>query len=179
MKTLSTVLVSLGFMFGGTAVHADETSSFAEFTACQRPPPGSVAGACEIRNKRASGAMIDNWHSPYVIHKWWACLQDAQHLPSGGMRDAIFHTQFIAEWKREIDANLATLRTILSAKHREELDMEQKAWERALERWQSAQQTSPQPMGTMYLMFSAGSESGFYSDRAIELACRVEKFSRE
>lgn len=158
-------------------VIAGEASVFSKYSSCPRPPVGSVAGACEVRNKRAAKVLIDDTQSQYIIHKWWSCLQSAQHLPCGCSADAHFIGQFIFEWKQEIDANLASLRKLLSPRDRAALDEEQKAWERAVLRGQKSRDSSPRPFGSQYLVYSVIADERPYSERAIELACRVEKFS--
>lgn len=159
------------------AVTAGDASEFSKNSSCPRPPVGSVAGACEVRNKRAAKVLIDNTQSPYVIHKWWSCLQSAKHLPCGCNADAQFIRAFIFEWKQEIDANLASLRKLLSPRDHAALNDEQNAWERAVVRGQKSRDSSPQPFGSMYLIYSVIADEAPYSERAIELACRVEKFS--
>jgi len=158
-------------------VTAGEASEFSQYSSCPRPPVGSVTGACEVRNKRTAEVLIDNTQSPYVIHKWWSCLQSAQHLPCGCSADAQFIGAFIFEWKQEIDVNLASLRKLLSPRDRAALDEEQKAWERAVVRGQKSRDSSPRPFGSLYLIYSVIADEAPYSERAIELACRVEKFS--
>jgi hypothetical protein len=145
---------------------------FSEVSACKRPEPGAVEGACAVR---AYPEL--NIASPYAPLRWMACLQSELHLPSGGYGDAVFFTDLIPEWEKEIEANLLSLERILSGKDRKILKNEQQTWLDARKRAAIKHSKQSQPLGTMYLMFGAAAELSYPESRAIELACRIEKLT--
>jgi len=139
-------------------------------TECQRPMPGTVTGSCSVRR---FPELQDQ--SPFPLLRWASCVQAALHLPSGGYGDAIFFSNLASEFETEIEANLQTLDRVLSQKDRKSLKHEQHQWELARQRATDRRARNPLPNGTMYLMFGASTALSFPEDRAIELACRIEK----
>jgi hypothetical protein len=146
---------------------------FHSFGDCPRPPPGTVSGACEVRD---SGFKLTE-ESPFPFARWVTCLQRKLGLPSGGYGDAVFFSDLISEWEREIDANVRTLKEMLSRKDQAALEHEQTGWQIAREEALERNAARSHPEGTMYMAFAAVQAEAFPQARAIELACRVEKLS--
>ena len=160
-------LLAILLLVCGADVCASELLLVAE---CQRPSPGTVSGSCSVRQ---SPELTDQ--SPFPLLRWAACVQTALHLPSGGSADAIFFSGLAEEFETEIAANLKTLDQTLSKRDRKSLKHEQHQWEMARQRAASKRARNPLPDGTMYMMFGASTALSFPEDRAIELACRIEK----
>jgi len=166
----------LGLALGATlslASSAEETVDLqAKYApACSRPPPGMVQGSCEAR----TGLEVDK--SPYGLHKWITCLQEARHWGTGGMPDAIFFSELIPEWEKEIAVNLVALTPLLSKTDGKYLLIEQRTWERARERNVQKVQQGPRQLGSMYRVSESLLALGLPEQRALELACRIEKLS--
>lgn len=151
---------------------ATGAEDFSKISGCPRPEPGSVAGSCAVRKYPELTEK-----SPYAPLKWMACLQNALHLPSGGYGDAVFFSDLVPEWEKEIGANLRSLETVLSERDQKVLKEEQRAWEAARKMAAEKRAKEPSQEGTMYLMFGAAVEMSYPEDRAIELACRIEKLT--
>jgi hypothetical protein len=152
------------------AVFAANASDYMDVPACPRPAAGTTLGACAAR------AGVTNWESsPLPLHRWIACVQAQKQLPSGGYGDAVFFSYLVPEWEKEIAVNLRTLNDLLSSNDRRALDREQKEWTLARERARVRGSKRPLPEGTLYLALSAASALDIPSERAIELACRIEK----
>lgn len=170
--TRNICLIVYIFTFGWC--EATFASDFAAISECQRPEPGTVAGACAVR----SNPEIHE-QSPYPMLRWAACLQKSLRLPSGGSRDAIFFRDLASEYEIEIEANLKTLEKILTEKDRKALKHEQLRWVTAREQAGGKRAKEGMPAGTMYQVFSSATALTFPEDRAIELACRVEKLKEK
>lgn len=100
---------------------------FGAVTDCPRPPPGTVSGACEVLTQGYE--LTENSSLPFI--RWAACLQRELGLPSGGYGDAVFFSELLPEWEREIDANLLALRKSISSKDQVALESEQESWQLA------------------------------------------------
>jgi hypothetical protein len=138
---------------------------------CLRPAPGDFRGACEVR---ATSPELSG-ESPFALIRWAACLQSKFGLPAAGNIDARFFSELTLEYETEIDANIKTLDTLLSPGDRIALKREQQAWrlaqDKAEAKW-SKQSTSD---GSLYRVYSSIDRLVPAENRAIELACRVEK----
>lgn len=159
------VVLALGFPF---LAYSFDLGSV---TKCKRPPPGTVSGACEVRDQ---GYQLTE-ESPFPFIRWKACLQSEFGLPSGGYGDAVFSSDLVPEWELEINTNLLALNKILSKKDKLALEQEQEAWQLARIQASKKRANRPSPEGTMYMASAALQEEIAPQERAIELACRVEK----
>lgn len=140
---------------------------------CIRPLPGAFEGACKAR----VGMNIE--HSPFGLHKWIVCQQEKRGWGSGGYGDAVFFSDLIPEWEREIEANLFTLSELLTKDYRRRLMREQKQWQVAKQRAIELRSKKPNTPGTMHMAINSVTEMRFSERRAIELACRVEKLTSQ
>jgi hypothetical protein len=137
---------------------------------CVRPKSGLYKGACQAR------ASTEFEQSPYYsLFNWIVCLQNKGHGSGGGMGSAIFFSELIPEWEKEIDAHLISLNKLLSKRHKKQLWKEQQVWEAARTRALEKKSREPLQQGTMYMVFRAFDVMEFPLRRALELGCRVEK----
>jgi len=104
-------------------------------------------------------------------------MQEERYWGSGGYSDAVFFSELIPEWEREIDAHLATLNKLLGKRDRQILLNEQSAWQQARLRAADRRSRMPRPEGTMYMVSAAIIAMDFPERRALELGCRVEILS--
>lgn len=151
---------------------------------CTRPQPGTYAGACAARESDdyARKFQFDLYYSSrsqFGFYEWIGCLEEKNHVPSGGYSDAVFYTELIPEWEKEIDANLLALQSLLSKRGRASLQREQQQWILARERHFQRRGKQPQGEGTLNMARNSAHALDFVEKRAVELACRVEKFSRK
>lgn len=137
--------------------------------ACPRPEPGTVTGSCAVRKYPELSET-----SPYPMLRWVTCLQSSFGLPSGGSADAVFFSDVVPEYEKEIEANLKTLDQLLAEKDRAVLHREQRQWEAARQSAADRRSRRPTQPGTMYMASSAVAALDFPQRRAIELACRIE-----
>ncbi len=174
-RNLGLLLVgtSAACLAASAADPADPNTSL-EQSACVRPAAGDYAGACDARQ---ANTYADLAASPYTFYRWMGCRQSEQGLPSGGYGDAVFFSEMVPEWEREIDALLPVLRKFLNAANRAYLETEQSTWEKARARADARRFDQPLQPGTMYIAIAAFNQMEIPEKRAVERACRVEKFS--
>jgi hypothetical protein len=168
MKSIFLVL-----LIAVSAALAAETSEPEEAspTPCVKPEIGMYEGACAAR----VGLQVNK--SPYALHKWMACRIDRGESGMGGYSTAVFYSELAEDWENEMNYYLSALQQLLSKKHVADLQEEQRRWTLARERWHQRQSEAPSQEGTMYMALSAGDEASSFEARALELGCRVEKFT--